>query len=101
MKPWLYAYLVFATLALLVQFYNFWNDSYALGGTLMTLVSAGLAAVVTDQLVMHVEENCNLDIHGEAALQSSELGSQPYVIMSVPVVNILIDAYVPAKLFLT
>ena len=101
LKPWLWAYLSFMSLALWIQFYNFWNMDYALGGTLMALISAGLAAVITDQLEMHVQENCNIDVAGEGGLQSAELGSLPYLIMAVPVMSILIDCYVPAKLFLT
>ena len=101
MKPWLWAYLSFMSLALWIQFYNYWNMDYALGGTLMALISAGIAAVVTDQLEMHVQENCNINIAGEASLQSAEIGSLPYVIMAVPVMSILLDSFVPAKLFLT
>lgn len=101
MKPWLFSYLGFVTCALWIQFYNFFDSTWALGGTLLTLISAGLAAVITDQLVMHVEENCQTDIQGEAANQSSQLGPLSYIIMSVPALNILLDSYIPAKLFLT
>ena len=101
MKPWLYSYLGFVTCAIWIQFYNFYNPSYALGGTLLTLISAGLAAVVTDQLVMHVEENCGQDIQNGEVDQRSSLGALPYIIMTVPAVNILLASYIPTKLFLT
>lgn len=101
MKPWLFAYLGFVTCALWIQFYNYYTSDWALGGTFLTLISAGLAAVVTDQLVMHVEENCGQDIQNGEVDERSSLGSLPYVIMAVPALNILLDAFVPAKLFLT
>ena len=101
LKPWLYAYIVFITLALAIQLYNFWNTSMALGGTLLSLISAGIAAVVTDQLVLHVSENSNLNIAGEANDQKAELGTLPYLILAFPAANILLDAYEPAKMFFT
>lgn len=101
LKPWLYAYLVFITLALFIQIYNYWDSAFSLGGTFLSLISAGLSAVITDQLVLHVAENSNLDVGGEANEQKAELGSLPYLIMAFPALNILIDAYEPAKMFLT
>lgn len=101
LKPWLYAYLVFITLALFVQFYNFWDKTAALGGTLFALIAAGLSAVITDQLVLHVAENSNLDIAGEANDQKADLGSLPYLIMAFPAASILLDTFEPAKMFFT
>ena len=67
----------------------------------MSLISAGISAVITDQLVLHVAENSNLNVGGEANEQKAELGSLPYLIMAFPALNILIDSYEPAKMFFT
>ena len=53
--------------------YNFYNPPTP-SADAADAISAGLAAVVTDQLVMHVEENCGQDIQNGEVYQRSSLG---------------------------